>query len=102
MRLGWTTAGVDFPSGNAPGQGGGRARASSSGLSGSGGSSQGSKASSGGGSKLRHLDRFLSAATGIPVAQAENPEDCVVIGTSKALDMADVLQDARRRGGVFH
>jgi rod shape-determining protein MreB len=56
----------------------------------------------GGGSKLRHLDRFLSAATGIPVALAENPEDCVVIGTSKALDMADVLQDARRRGGVFH
>lgn len=56
----------------------------------------------GGGSKLRHLDRFLTSVTGIPVGLAENPEDCVVIGTSMALDMADVLQDARRRGGVFH
>lgn len=56
----------------------------------------------GGGSKLRHLDTFLGRVTGIPVALAEHPEDCVVVGTSKALDMADVLQDARRRGGVFH
>ena len=56
----------------------------------------------GGGSQLRNLDRFLGDLTGIPVALAENPEDCVVVGTSRALDMADVLQDARRRGGVFH
>lgn len=56
----------------------------------------------GGGAKLRHLDTYLSRITNIPVAVAEHPEDCVVIGTSKALDMADVLQDARQRGGVFH
>ena len=56
----------------------------------------------GGGAKLRNLDLFLTRVTNIPVAVADTPEDCVVIGTSKALDMADVLQDARQRGGVFH
>ncbi|MDZ7801265.1 MAG: rod shape-determining protein [Trueperaceae bacterium] len=56
----------------------------------------------GGGSRLKNLDTLLSRVTGIPVAMAEEPEDCVVIGTSKALDMADLLQDARRRGGIFH
>lgn len=56
----------------------------------------------GGGAKLRNLDLFLTRVTNIPVAVADKPEDCVVIGTSKALDMADVLQDARQRGGVFH
>jgi len=55
----------------------------------------------GGTSQLRNLDRFLSAVSGISVFVAENPEDCVVVGTSKALEMADVLQDARRRGGIF-
>ncbi|MEX2500748.1 MAG: rod shape-determining protein [Trueperaceae bacterium] len=56
----------------------------------------------GGGSLLHNLDLFLTKVTGIPVMVAENAEDCVVIGTSKALDMADVLQDARNRGGAFH
>lgn len=55
----------------------------------------------GGGAKLRNLDAFLTRVTNIPVAVAETPEDCVVIGTSKALDMADVLQDARHRSGVL-
>jgi len=55
----------------------------------------------GGASQLRNLDRYLSAVSGIPVFVAENPEDCVVMGTSLALEMAGVLQDARRRGGVF-
>jgi rod shape-determining protein MreB len=49
----------------------------------------------GGGAQLRHLDTYLTNVTSIPVMVAENPEDCVVIGTSKALDMAHVLQDAR-------
>ncbi len=49
----------------------------------------------GGGAKLRDLDTFLRQITNIPVAVAENSEDCVVIGTAKALDMAHVLQDAR-------
>ena len=56
----------------------------------------------GGGSKLHNLDLFLTKVTGIPVMVAEHPEDCVVIGTSKALDMADVLQDARKRGSAFY
>ncbi len=56
----------------------------------------------GGGSLLHNLDLFLTKVTGIPVMVAENAEDCVVIGTSKALDMAGVLQDARKRGSDFH
>lgn len=51
----------------------------------------------GGGSKLPHFDTFLGRVTNIPVVVAEDAEDCVVIGTSQALDMADVLQDARHR-----
>ncbi len=49
----------------------------------------------GGGAKLRNLDAFLRRVTNIPVAVAETPEDCVVLGTAKALDMSHVLQDAR-------
>jgi len=37
----------------------------------------------GGGALLRNFDVFLRNITGIPVAVAENPTDCVVIGTSK-------------------
>lgn len=55
----------------------------------------------GGTSQLRNLDRYLSLVSGIPVFVADDPEDCVVVGTSRALEMADVLQDARQRGGVF-
>jgi rod shape-determining protein MreB and related proteins len=53
----------------------------------------------GGGAQLRGLDIFLQRITSIPVAVAPDPEDCVVIGTSRALDMAHVLQDARARYG---
>ncbi len=56
----------------------------------------------GGAAQLRFVDRYLSAVTGIPVGLAQDPEDCVVVGTSRALDMADVLADARRRGTEFH
>ncbi len=55
----------------------------------------------GGTSQLRNLDRYLSLVSGIPVFVADEPEDCVVVGTSRALEMADILQDARQRGGVF-
>lgn len=48
----------------------------------------------GGGSQLRHLDVFLQAATGVPVMVADNPADCVVIGTSKALEMGALLVDS--------
>jgi rod shape-determining protein MreB len=48
----------------------------------------------GGGAELKYLDTFLHTITDIPVTIAENPQDCVVIGTSKALEMSHVLQDA--------
>ncbi|MEJ2668419.1 MAG: rod shape-determining protein [Deinococcales bacterium] len=66
----------------------------------------------GGGAKLRNLDAYLRRVTNVPVAMAETPEDCVVLGTAKALDMSHVLQlprghrsltpapsSTRRRGG---
>lgn len=40
----------------------------------------------GGGALLRNLDKLLSQETGIPVIVAENPLDCVAIGTGKALE----------------
>lgn len=49
----------------------------------------------GGGAQLRNLDVYLQRLTNIPVAIAEHPADCVVIGTSKALDLTSVLPDAR-------
>ena len=49
----------------------------------------------GGGAQLRNLDAFLRQITGIPVGVADQPEDCVVIGTAKALEMSNVLTDAR-------
>ncbi len=51
----------------------------------------------GGGAKIRNLDAYLHQLTSIPVAVAEAPEDCVVIGTSQALDMIAILPDARAR-----
>lgn len=47
----------------------------------------------GGGALLKNFDVFLRNITGIPVAVAENPTDCVVIGTSKALELVHLLQD---------
>ncbi len=40
----------------------------------------------GGGGLLRNLDRFIAQETGMPVFVAENPLDCVAIGTGRALD----------------
>jgi rod shape-determining protein MreB and related proteins len=40
----------------------------------------------GGGALLRNLDKLLAKETGMPVVVAENPLDCVAIGTGKALD----------------
>jgi len=48
----------------------------------------------GGGSLLHNFDALLRQATGIPVAVADNPIDCVALGTGRALDMIHVLQDA--------
>jgi len=40
----------------------------------------------GGGALLRNLDKLLSRETGMPVLVADNPLDCVAIGTGRALE----------------
>lgn len=40
----------------------------------------------GGGALLRNLDKLLQRETGMPVIVAENPLDCVAIGTGRSLD----------------
>jgi rod shape-determining protein MreB and related proteins len=40
----------------------------------------------GGGALLRNLDKMLARETGMPVIVAENPLDCVAIGTGRALE----------------
>ncbi|WKA60014.1 rod shape-determining protein [Planococcus shenhongbingii] len=40
----------------------------------------------GGGALLKNLDKVIADETGLPVIIAENPLDCVAIGTGKALD----------------
>ncbi|WP_277584467.1 rod shape-determining protein [Psychrobacillus antarcticus] len=46
----------------------------------------------GGGALLKNLDKVISEQTNIPVFIAENPLDCVAIGTGKALDHMNVLK----------
>ncbi|GAB2672941.1 rod shape-determining protein [Paenibacillus thermoaerophilus] len=40
----------------------------------------------GGGALLRNLDKLLASETGMPVLVADQPLDCVAIGTGRALD----------------
>ncbi len=57
---------------------------------------------SGGGALLRGLDKLISQETGIPVTIAENPMDCVVIGTARRLENVDSFQHyVFRRGKTF-
>ncbi len=46
----------------------------------------------GGGAMLRHLDILLTQETGIPCQIAENPLDCVAIGSGVALEYLDVIK----------
>jgi len=46
----------------------------------------------GGGSLIYGLDKLIQEKTGIEVRHAENPEQCVVYGTGKALDYAEILE----------
>ena len=46
----------------------------------------------GGGAQLDGLDRVIINETGMPVIIAENPLDCVAIGTGKALESIDILK----------
>lgn len=48
----------------------------------------------GGGSLLNGLDKLISKRTGIPVYVAEDAISCVAIGTGKALEHIDILQDS--------
>jgi rod shape-determining protein MreB and related proteins len=47
----------------------------------------------GGGALLRNLDKVISAETNMPVLIAENPLDCVAIGTGKALDHIQLFKN---------
>lgn len=46
----------------------------------------------GGGALLKNLDKLLTQQTGMPVVVAENPLDCVAIGTGKSLDNLDMIR----------
>lgn len=47
----------------------------------------------GGGALLRNLDKLLSRETGMPVIVAENPLDCVAIGTGRSLENFKLFEE---------
>lgn len=47
----------------------------------------------GGGALLRNIDKVISEETKMPVLIAENPLDCVAIGTGKSLDHIDLFKN---------
>jgi rod shape-determining protein MreB and related proteins len=49
---------------------------------------------SGGGSLLRNIDKLLTQVTGVPCHVAENPLDCVALGTGMALEHFDTFKDS--------
>ena len=55
----------------------------------------------GGGALLKHLDKLIAEETGMPVYIADNPLDCVAIGTGRVLEdlnkLADVLTEDDHR-----
>ncbi|NRD80926.1 rod shape-determining protein [Bacillus sp. BRMEA1] len=50
----------------------------------------------GGGSLLRNMDKLIEKETKIPVKIAENPLDCVAIGTGKTLDNLNVFRQSKK------
>nr|WP_295971810.1 rod shape-determining protein [uncultured Bacillus sp.] len=50
----------------------------------------------GGGALLRNLDKVISEETKMPVLIAENPLDCVAIGTGKALEHIHLFKNKAR------
>jgi rod shape-determining protein MreB len=48
----------------------------------------------GGGSLLRHIDELMTQITGIPCYVADQPLQCVAVGTGIALDKLDLLRDS--------
>ena len=56
----------------------------------------------GGGAMLRGLDELISSEIDIPVSIADNPLDCVVLGTAKCLETADTFDSyALKRGKKY-
>jgi len=53
----------------------------------------------GGGGLLRNLDKLLARETGMPVMVAENPLDCVAIGTGRALDNIHLFKNKGNSSG---
>lgn len=49
----------------------------------------------GGGAYLYGLDRRIAERTGMEVRIAENPEECVAIGTGKALDVIEAIENSK-------
>lgn len=47
----------------------------------------------GGGGLLKGLDKLIALETGMPVHVADNPLDCVVLGSGKVLDNIDILRE---------
>ncbi len=52
----------------------------------------------GGGALLKGFDQLLRDETGLPVAVAENPLECVVVGAGKALENNGILHRVSSRG----
>ena len=50
----------------------------------------------GGGSLLNGLDQLIKEKTGINVMIAQDAVSCVALGTGKALDNLDVLDEKKR------
>jgi rod shape-determining protein MreB and related proteins len=48
----------------------------------------------GGGALLRHIDELMTQITGIPCYVADQPLQCVAIGTGIALEKLDLLRDS--------
>ena len=52
----------------------------------------------GGGALLRNLDKLLARETGMPVLVADNPMDCVAVGTGRALENIDLFKSKTALG----
>jgi rod shape-determining protein MreB and related proteins len=48
----------------------------------------------GGGSMLRRINEMLTEVTGVPCYVADQPANCVAIGTGLALEYLDILRDS--------
>ena len=56
---------------------------------------------SGGGALLRNIDKLLTQVTGVPCHVAENPLDCVALGTGLALEHFDFFKKSLVQTGLM-